>query len=417
MHNAVQYVEPLFLYVELSWDTVLDDTGKLLESLEICGVSLSDCSLDNCPKAKVINNYLVRTIAGKEFPFSELIQKLSLECHNSSGESNLCHTLKNIESRLVESGSAYISPNGQKFWPDPNSERLQNHHSRYDSKYQIIGGNSLKKSPDSKFHPKVVSMGSCFMNEINKCLEEKSYLFRLPEDNCNTDHSFSANWGTIFTPLSAQRCLQFYLDDRQRPEILWRSTHSGKSYFYDVFREDVTFNSLSDYKHNMVQHKSNAKKVLTECNVFICAFSMIETWLTNDGSDFPLARSPWRVNPLAARPHTMSTDDVKKSVLGIFDLMKRHNPNCKILIGIDPVPLHATHNYESCIIADSIAKAKLVAGITDAIKYVDDPEIVYVPFYERVHYCTKNPWSLDERHINDDALKLVFRELEQLIIG
>ena len=79
-------------------------------------------------------------------------------------------------------------------------------------------------------------MGSCFMNEINKCLEEKSYLFRLPEDNCNTDHSFSANWGTIFTPLSAQRCLQFYLDDRQRPEILWRSTHSGKSYFYDVFR-------------------------------------------------------------------------------------------------------------------------------------------------------------------------------------
>ena len=65
--------------MELSWDTVLDDTGKLLESLEICGVSLSDCSLDNCPKAKVIKYYLVRTIAGKEFPFSELIQKLSLE--------------------------------------------------------------------------------------------------------------------------------------------------------------------------------------------------------------------------------------------------------------------------------------------------------------------------------------------------
>ena len=90
---------------------------------------------------------------------------------------------------------------------------------------------------------------------------KRNHLF-IPEDNCNTDHSFSANWGTIFTPLSAQRCLQFYLDDRQRPEILWRSTHSGKSYFYDVFREDVTFNSLSDYKHNMVQHKSNAKKYL-----------------------------------------------------------------------------------------------------------------------------------------------------------
>ena len=57
---------------------------------------------------------------------------------------------------------------------------------------------------------------------------------------------------------------------------------------------------------------------------------MIETWLTNDGSNFPLARSPWRVNPLAARPYTMSTDDVKQSVLGIFDLVRRHNPNCKI---------------------------------------------------------------------------------------
>ena len=77
--------------------------------------------------------------------------------------------------------------------------------------------------------------------------------------------------------------------------------------------------------------------------------------------------------------------------------------------------MHATHSYDSCIIADSIAKANLLAGITEAIKQVDDPEIVYVPFYERVHYCIKNPWSLDERHVNADALRSVFKELEELI--
>ena len=165
---------------------------------------------------------------------------------------------------------------------------------------------------------------------------------------------------------------------------------------------------MSEYKIKTIEHKANAQKVLRECTLLLCAFSMVESWITNDGVVFPLARSTWRANPRLVRPYKMKAVDVKNSIKKIYTMIKRHNNNWRILIGVDREPLHATHDEESCIMADSIAKASLVTGIREAIRELSDSRIGYVPFFKRFHYCTRDRWDTDERHISNNACKIAY---------
>ena len=79
------------------------------------------------------------------------------------------------------------------------------------------------------------------------------------------------------------------------------------------------------------------------------------------------------------------------------------------------MPLHATHSHKNSIIADSNAKATLLAGIMSAIQESRVGNLHYVPFYESVHYCTIDPWDSDERHLNDKAISKAYKELISLI--
>jgi hypothetical protein len=252
-------------------------------------------------------------------------------------------------------------------------------------------------------------MGSCFLNEINKRLINDGHLKCEPEYGCHTHHEFPASWGTIFSPLSALRAIEYYFDKRQRPELLWTSAHSGKPQVYDVFREDVVFDSVEEFRINNRIHKEKAKELIASCDALVLAFSMIETWLCSDGTEYPLARAPWRINPLAAQPYVLSYEEVRTTVNQLSRLIHTVNPKCNVFIGVDPVPLHATHGTDTCVIADSRAKAVLVSAIMQCAS--ENKNLKYVPFYESVHYCCKEPWQQDERHVNDEAIMKAYMEL------
>jgi len=209
--------------------------------------------------------------------------------------------------------------------------------------------------------------------------------------------------------------LEWYFGERNRPEMLWRSSHNGEECLYDVFREDVTFSTLQGFRDNQQQHIVNAKYLLQHCKIFVCAFSMTETWLSNDGNNYPLARAPWKLNPISARPYNLTFEDVKNAILSISRILNKYNKHCRIFVGVDPVPLHATHSYQNAIIADSNGKATLIAGILRAIQESTIGNLQYVPFYESIHYCTADAWGSDERHLNDKSISNAYRELITMI--
>jgi hypothetical protein len=395
--------------MELQWTTQLRTPEDFLKALTLCGVDLSECTLEKCRKAEIICDNIARVMAGRCCGFDQLINDIVQGCSLSS--SDPCSTSQKIMHLFEQSQNAYISPDGRRFWPDPNSDRPENRSSRF-SGYQITPSTALNAKPSES---SIVTMGSCFMNEINKLLASDRLLMVMPESGCSSPHIFPANWGTTFNPLSAQYSLEWFFGERNRPEMLWRSSHNGTDCLYDVFREDVSFSSIEEFRANRGQHIANSKYLLQNCKAFVCAFSMTETWLTNDGNNYPLARAPWRANPLTARPYNLTYIEVVSAISSISRILHKYNKGCRIFVGVDPVPLHATHSHKNSIIADSNAKATLLAGIMTAIQESSVGNLHYVPFYESIHYCTTDPWSSDERHLNDNAILKAYKELISLI--
>lgn len=391
--------------MELEWESKLQSSRDMVESLHLCGIDIGDCLHRNCKTTDIICEKIAMSMTGKDCKFDNLVKDIMQNCLQTAD--NSCSTAKHIIDTLEKSSNAYISPDGRKFWPNPTAERTENKYSRF-TQYQITENRREKKMQAKN---SIVTMGSCFMNEINKLLISQNLLMRKTELNCFSPHIFPANWGTIYNPLSAQYALEWYFGERKRPEMLWSSKHSGQDCLYDVFREDVTFGSLDEFRKNQKQHIENSVELLKSCSAFVCAFSMTETWLSNDGSKYPLARSPWRINPLSATPYKLSYEEIRESIYAISRIFSEYNKECQIFVGVDPVPLHATHSYNNSILADSNAKATLVAAISSAVENCEYSNLNYVPFYESIHYCTSNPWSSDERHLNEYAINKAYQEL------
>jgi hypothetical protein len=388
--------------MELSWNTPLLRTEEILEALELLDISARKCDYYNCKRPDVVSSNICKILAGKEVSISGLINDIIEGCESACPKR--CLNASNIKERILTSANAYQSPDGRRFWPNPKGERKENRISRFED-FIFASSEPIIQ------HESVVTMGSCFMNEINKHLTIDNYLMRAKEENYISEHIFPASWGTVFSPISAQYALDYYFDQINRPELLWKSSHTGDEKYFDVFREDVLFNSIDEYRRNTQSHRIQAKQLLKTCKSFVAAFSMIETWLTSDKNKYPLSRSPWRINPLAAKPHTLTYDDAKSSIKSTINTILTFNPKCNILIGVDPVPLHATHSDDNCIKADSRAKGVLVAATLDAIDNIALPNVKYMPFFEIVHYCTKEPWCDDERHINSNTIRKVYKEL------
>ena len=392
--------------VELHWDSKLRKPNDLFEASLLCGLPLHNCNIEGCTRDQAVTRAICQILSGKQVYLHEFVRDLLNECSAACG--CVCGSGSDIKRRIEESSNAYFSPDGKKFLPDPTSSRPENRFSRYECYMNRIVMDQRKTADES-----IVSMGSCFMHEINKLLVEERLLARKHEKWCETSHCFSAAWGTVFTPLSAQFALEYYFDIRERPYMTWKSDHLGSPMVFDVFREDVIFRSEQEHRYNIDLHKSQARMLLESCKFFLCAFSMTETWLTNDGSNYPLARSPWRINPLAARPHDLGFEEIRQSIGLMSNLFERFNPSCKILIGVDPVPLHATHGNQNSIIADSHAKAKLLAATHSCVQ--ERANMYYVPFYETIHYCSLSPWQSDERHVKNEYCERAFHELMRIL--
>jgi len=397
--------------VELNPESKLKSTRDLLEAFHLCGISIQGCKVHSCSMITIIEKCIFKFAAGKDIEMQHLIQEIISGCSTANGVE--CSYADSLKQRYNRSILAYSSPDGRKFWPNPVSERPENRYSRFEMHDESVEIPMLRAiEPNS-----IVTMGSCFMNEINKQLEQDGYLLSAKEENCETHHIFPAAWGTIFNPLSAKRALNYYFGNEERPEMLWISSHNGTPKYYDAFREDVIFNTLSEHQNNSVNHRELAKNVLKECKTFVAAFSMIETWLSSDITKYPLSRSPWRLSPLAATPYTLSYEEVVDAIEGVIQSIMSENSDCQVFIGVDPVPLHATHSEDSAVLADSKAKATLVAATLKAIEKSNSERVHYIPFFEIAHYYSRLPWGEDERHVSPTVIKKAYNKLIDCLIS
>ena len=236
------------------------------------------------------------------------------------------------------------------FWPNHQinpTEKLANLRP-YARKFSFIS----KKT-------KIATAGSCFAIEIAKHLQTRNFHYLVMEHwgmPGQLSHS-SARWGIIFNTPSFRQLVQKSFGEIHLPRIYWTQNVEGKNRIYDPFREDIIYDSVEDYEADQERHLANCRRVFQECELFIFTLGMNEVWQLA-GSKSVFSRSPWQTAGELIERRFLTVDENVQELRHAVEIVRKHNPNCRFIFSVSPVPLHATFDANRHVVeANTLSKA------------------------------------------------------------
>jgi hypothetical protein len=162
---------------------------------------------------------------------------------------------------------------------------------------------------------------------------------------------------------------------------------------------------------------AHALERLAVTDVFILMISSAEIWY-----DEPSGGVTWRetpgAHPTRQKLRTSTVAENCANLRTLYEVVRRHRPDAKIVLMLSPIPMIATYRQQSCIVANTVSKAVIRAAMDEVWREVGhEGHLLYCPFYEVIqegfganryggHY------NEDRRHINDQALDYLVRLFE-----
>tara|TARA_R110001592_G_scaffold356032_1_gene657294 strand:+ start:2016 stop:2927 length:912 start_codon:yes stop_codon:yes gene_type:complete len=252
--------------------------------------------------------------------------------------------------------------------------------------------NQFKTFPLIEKNTLVSSIGSCFAEEILKWLEDNNYNTQQPA------------WGMVYNPKNIKLIIKGALEyqDFNPKERFWDFGDG------DIRTPYVKSSELSPYYlgSNIEKAKINEKKlynhfkqVLTNIEVLIITLGQTEYWASE--KDYPFYAAPWgnvEGGNINHKTYNLTQQEVKNELEETISILKKHNPNLKILISVSPVPLVAStlENY-SAYIAAGWAKSSLHSATLEVVDNNED--VYYMPSYEIVASKPETTFKPDGRHV------------------
>lgn len=268
------------------------------------------------------------------------------------------------------------------------------------SKYFM--GKDFKSTPFIDKSTNIVSMGSCFAMEIADYLKKSGYNYPIYEED-----EFNANWGIIFNSASIR---QMVADAFGVFHPIERSWERSEGQIQDMFRRNTIY-PKGLYKKRLQSHLKASKVALSKAEVLIVTLGLTEVW--RDKRDHTVF---WRVPPMECYDpdnhefYVMTVEDVYMDLYRIVGIMRDHNPKCKIIFTVSPVPFQVTYRTD-CDVVSANAYSKAVsstAAIQFCSKYRNDG-VYYFPSFEYVRYGFSNPYIEDGRHIKREVVNKMMK--------
>ena len=341
----------------------------------------------------------------------------AVEAKDVQNFSDLCAFERNwINSKKCYGPQDKPNPNAV-YWPNPSHP----HHPR--SKYEETPVALKHKIMNAK--TPVGSAGSCFASEISYALQSRNFNYIVTERADNPAEGvivdcykagdkyahFCANYGIQFNTPSFRQLAEKAFGTRKFEKLLIQQENG---LFVDPYRESVFFTSRKAYLADYEKHVEAIRNALTQCEVFIITLGLNECWQLSDGS--VIARNPrYGLHPFAK--HTVLTvEENIENVQTFYDLIKKHNPAIKLIISVSPVPFLATGLAETShvIAANTHSKAVLRVAAESLVNSNDD--MFYLPSYELITECIKEPFTEDHRHIKKSAVARVIDMFEDIFV-
>ena len=240
----------------------------------------------------------------------------------------------------------------------------------------------------------ITAFGSCFAANLSKWLSERNFRVLNKSDDAARAYVVTMGEGMVNSFVIRQQ-FEWAWEDKVFEQALWHG-YKAEEYGYD---EEV---------------RQETKRIFDETELFILTFGLSEVWY-----DEPTGNVFWRTIPKDAydpRRHKFRLSTVEENrdnIRAIYDLIRKHRPDAKILVTLSPVPLIATFRDVSCISANSVSKATLRVAVDEVVREVrDEGHLFYWPSYELVTDVFRGPYKPDRRHVRPVVLNYIMRLFE-----
>jgi hypothetical protein len=269
---------------------------------------------------------------------------------------------------------------------------------------------------------KIATAGSCFAQHLAKTLifMKFNYFFSelppadmLGEVAAQSGYGlFSARFGNIYSVRQLLQLFQRAYNDFVPVDEAWTRA-DGR--LIDPFRPQVTpegYESLEALRTDRVNHFDAVRRMFEEADLFIFTAGLTEAWANKqDGAIFPVA--PGVLNSEIDLSQycfvNFRVSEIEKDLHDFIELVRRVNPNIKLLFTVSPVPLVATYESRHVIVSTTYSKSALRAAIgevSDEYDFVD-----YFPSYEIItHWYNKGRYFEDDfRTVSPEGVAHVMR--------
>ncbi len=266
----------------------------------------------------------------------------------------------------------------------------------------------------------VATAGSCFAQHIGRWLARAGLrvLDAEPAPPLMPDavahrfgyRLFSGRYGNIYTARQMRQLLEEIAGGAVRPGIAWPAA-GGR--YVDALRPTVEPDGL-DTADEVVLHRDyhleKTAQMLRGTDLFIFTLGLTEAWEdAATGTVFPVCPgvAAGRFDPDRHRLRRFRYGEVTEDLHAILRLLRRFNPDMRLLLTVSPVPLTATAGPDHVLTATTGAKAALRAAAGDLA--ADEAAVDYFPSFELVtSHATGGPWFTDNlRTVSAEGVEMV----------
>jgi hypothetical protein len=241
---------------------------------------------------------------------------------------------------------------------------------------------------------RITAFGSCFARNLTKHLTAIGYNLSSGRDP--SIHISTMGEGLVNTyALLGQ--FEWALEAKKQPVDLWHG-FKGEDFGYD---EEI---------------RERTRDVFLTTDFFVITLGLSEVWY-----DEPTGGVFWRAVPVdrfdASRHkfRVSTVEETKTNLRRMYELIRRHAPDAKVLFTLSPISLAATFRPVSCITANVASKAILRAGLDEFMREnaADlNRRLFYFPSYEILLNLFTDPWRHDNRHPQNYVIDSIMKIFE-----
>ena len=252
---------------------------------------------------------------------------------------------------------------------------------------------------------RIVTAGSCFAQHIGRALAARNYQWfdaepapalMKPEDARAFNYGiFSFRTGNIYTTRMLRQWLEQAFGLTGAPDEVWEQ--DGR--FFDPMRPGVEpdgFASRTELNAARKATHAAIRRAVEEADLFIFTLGLTESW-ANRKTGLEYASCPGTAaGSYDEAEHVFinhRVDAIEADLNAALAIMRKANPQLRVLLTVSPVPLTATASGGHVLPATTYSKSVLraVAGVAaeehDFVDYFPSYEIITAPAWRGMFYA------------------------------